>query len=126
MIVLALALADHLQSLTVQTLGVILLSHMKWRARLAVGKAGLKLLWDMRRFAPSVMGPAARVTGFQRAVMGPTLASSSPAMPHDSQRPPATGPSAMSSAKSPASSSVAQGTGLAALQPQTTAPYDSR
>ena len=39
MIVLALALAAHLQSLTFQTLGVILLSHMRWRARLAVGKA---------------------------------------------------------------------------------------
>ena len=40
----------------------------------------LKLLWDMRRFAPSVMGPAAPATGFAPSVMGPTLASSSAAM----------------------------------------------
>ena len=39
----------------------------------------LKLLWDMRRFAPSVMGPAAPATGFAPSVMGPTLASSSAA-----------------------------------------------
>ena len=32
MIVLALALAAHLQSLTFLTLGVILLSHIRWRA----------------------------------------------------------------------------------------------
>ena len=37
MIVLALALAAHLQSLTFLTLGVILLSHMRWRARIADG-----------------------------------------------------------------------------------------
>ena len=35
--------------------------------------------WDMRRLAPSVMGPAAQATGMQPAVMGPTLAYSSPA-----------------------------------------------
>ena len=39
-----------------------------------------KLLWDMRRFAPSVMGPAALATGFAPSVMGPTLASSSAAL----------------------------------------------
>ena len=36
---LALALAAHLQSLTFQTLGVILISHMRCRARIADGKA---------------------------------------------------------------------------------------
>ena len=37
MIELALALAAQLQSLTILTLGVILLSHMRWRARIADG-----------------------------------------------------------------------------------------
>ena len=36
--------------------------------------------WDMRRFAPSVMGPAALATGFAPSMMGPTLASSSAAL----------------------------------------------
>ena len=58
----------------------------------------LKLLWDMRRFAPSVMGPAAPATGFAPSVMGPTLASSSSAPATGLAAPPATGPSALSSA----------------------------
>ena len=36
--------------------------------------------WDMRRLAPSVMGPAAPATGLAPSVMGPTLASSSAAL----------------------------------------------
>ena len=58
----------------------------------------LKLLWDMRRLAPSVMGPAALATGFAPTVMGPTLASSSAARATGLAAPPATGPSALSSA----------------------------
>ena len=36
--------------------------------------------WDMRRLAPSVMGPAALATGLALSMMGPALASSSAAL----------------------------------------------
>ncbi len=79
MIVLALALAAHLQSLTFQTLGVILISRMRCRARIADGKARAQAVLGHVALRLSVMGPAALATGFQSAVMDPTLAYSSPA-----------------------------------------------
>ena len=72
-------LAAHLQSLTFQTLGVILISNMRCRARIADGKARAQAALGHAALCTSVMGPAAGATGLQPAVMGPTLAYSSPA-----------------------------------------------
>ena len=71
--------------------------------------------WDMRRFAPSVMGPAALATGFALSRRVLRWRPHRQHWPQASQRLPATGFSALTSATGHASSSVARATGLAAL-----------
>ena len=114
MIVLALALADDLQSLTFQTLGVIRHSHMRWRARLAVGKARAQAA--LGHAALRTFGDGSSSTGHRHATCGdgsyarvliashatglaasPSHRPLSDVIGHRPRAPPAIGPSALSS-----------------------------